>query len=95
MDVKQLFIRTIEKWGRRSQLEMAQEESTELALSIRKYIRKDCPENYLSMASEIADVEIMIEQIKIMFPTINESISEAKIFKLNRLDDRLNNNSFE
>lgn len=93
--MKELFERTIEKWGKRAQFEMAQEESTELALAIRKFIRKDDIDSYNAMASEIADVEIMIEQIKIMLPTIQFDVDQQKKFKLNRLEERLNNNSFE
>lgn len=86
---KALYKRTVETWGERAQLEMAQEESTELALAIRRLIRgKD---NAMSeLAGEIADVEIMIEQIKYMNPHCVQAIETEKDFKLNRLNDRLN-----
>lgn len=37
MEKQQLYTKTIEKWGIRSQLEMLQEEALELALAARKY----------------------------------------------------------
>lgn len=85
----------IETWGEKSQLEMLQEESTELALAARKFIRDPNNEKFKDLASEIADVEIMIKQIKIMFPTINNIVEEQKVFKLKRLNDRLDNLKYE
>ena len=94
-EFKSLYERAIAVWGERSQLEMAQEESTELALAIRKFIRQQDEKRFLDMAGEIADVEIMIAQIKMMFPTIEEKVDVLKIFKLNRLETRLDNLKFE
>lgn len=90
---KTLYKRTVETWGERAQLEMAQEEATELALAIRKLIRGK--ENAMfELAGELADVEIMIEQIKYMHPHISQAIETEKDFKLNRLNDRLNKHEF-
>lgn len=90
---KKLYQKAIETWGDRAQLEMAQEEATELALAIRRLIRgKD---NAMSdLVSEIADVEIMIEQIKYMNPHAVQAIETEKDYKLNRLNDRLNKMEF-
>ena len=86
---KTLYQRAIDTWGDKAQLEMAQEEATELALAIRKLIRGK--ENAVAeLVSEIADVEIMIEQIKFMNPHCVMAIESEKYFKLNRLNDRLN-----
>jgi len=93
--MRELFEKTIAKWGHRAQLEMAQEESTELALAIRKFMRKNDTTTFDAMASEIADVEIMIEQIKIMLPDIQEKVYSEKEYKLKRLENRVNCNSFE
>ena len=92
---KEVFEKAIEVWGERSQLEMAQEESTELALAIRKFIRQQNEKRFLDMAGEIADVEIMIEQIKMMFPTITEKVEVLKVFKINRLETRLDALKYE
>ena len=90
--MKDIYDRTIEKWGHRSQLEMAQEEATELALAVRKHIRKGNEDTWLYMCYEIADVEIMIEQIKRMIPSSVGAIEQAKSYKLERLEKRLNEN---
>ena len=91
----EIYKKTIEKWGKRAQLEMAQEESTELALSIRKFIRQDSEERLIDMCGEMADVEIMIEQIKFMFPSAQSRIDEIKAFKLDRLSKRVDAGVFE
>lgn len=80
------------KWGGRHQLEMAQEEATELALAIRRHIRYGNSETFVELSSEIADVEIMIEQMKSMFKDLDleKNVEMDKDFKINRLFSRLN-----
>jgi len=92
---KELYKATIEKWGQTAQLEMAQEEATELALACRKFVRKPNDESFKALASEIADNEIMHEQIKEMYPSIQEYIDSEKDFKLNRLSRRVFEGDFE
>lgn len=91
----QIMQLAIDTWGKRAQFEMAQEEATELALAVRKFIRVDTEQNYKNLASEIADVEIMIKQIKFMLPNIEKVIEEQKVFKITRLKDRLDKLLFE
>lgn len=95
MDNKEVFLKAIEVWGDRSQLEMAQEESTELALAIRKFMRQSTPERFSDLCGEIADVEIMIEQLKLMLPDSQKLVDEFKVFKINRLKDRLDKLQYE
>lgn len=92
-----IYKRAIEEWGEKAQYEMAQEEATELALAIRKYIRKKDDDSYVDMISEIADMEIMIEQIKMMNRKsyILKAIEMEKIYKVHRLKERLDKNQFE
>lgn len=92
MEIMKLAIDT---WGEQSQLEMLQEESTELALAARKFIRVQNDERFQNLASEIADVEIMINQIKIMFPTLGHIVENEKIFKIDSLEKRLDKLNFE
>lgn len=97
MDLKErqkVYSDAIEKWGSTAQLEMLQEESTELALAARKFIRKSNSETFKSMISELADVEIMIEQIKLMFHSAELEINNQKDFKVNRLKERIETNTF-
>ena len=83
----------IKKWGNRAQLEMAQEEATELALAVRAVIRgKDG--SLEDLPGEIADVEIMIEQLKMMYPQLVKSVGYAKRTKIKRLKGRLDEGVF-
>ena len=87
----------IEKWGEKAQLEMAQEEATELALAVRKHIRKNDEASFSNLVEEIADVEIMIEQIVMMHSDFGfrQMVDAQKAFKISRLLKRMNENSFE
>ncbi|GAB0155924.1 hypothetical protein CHRYSEOSP005_11860 [Chryseobacterium sp. Alg-005] len=98
---QEVYQMAVDKWGHVAQMEMLQEEATELAqaalklaLSARKFMRKDTQETFKNLASEMADVEIMIEQMKFMFPSINPMIEDQKNFKVNRLKNRVENNTF-
>lgn len=86
---REIYKRAIEKWGERFQLEMAQEETTELSLAIRKFYRNQSNKTFEDMANEMADVEIMTEQIKLMYPDIELKIKEYKRYKLERLLNRI------
>ncbi|WP_428067363.1 hypothetical protein [Chryseobacterium gambrini] len=91
---QEVYSAAIEKWGSTAQIEMLQEESTELALAARKFMRKGNPETYNSLIGELADVEIMIEQMKLMFPSAETEINLQKDFKINRLKGRIETNTF-
>lgn len=86
---EEVYKKAIGKWGDKAQLEMAQEEATELALAVRKFVRNPSSETLEHIAEEVADVEIMIEQLKFMYPSLVESVKEQKEFKLNRLKSRV------
>lgn len=85
-----IYLKAIRNWGIRTQLEMAQEEATELALAVRKMIKNPSAENQSAVAGEIADVEIMIEQLKVTYDLTKEVgyIKRQKVRKLKkRLED--------
>lgn len=86
----EIFRSAISKWGERSQIEMLQEEATELALAARKYIRNGDLKSIKELASEIADVNIMITQVLYMIPGIKSLIDSEDDFKIRRLRDRVN-----
>ena len=92
---EKLFKRVVEKWGIKEQLGMVTEEALELALAARKLQRVINEERFDHLMEEIADVEILIEQVKIIFPNGVPVIEEHKVNKLIRLEKRLDNNSFE
>lgn len=85
-----ILLKTIlNKYGYKQQLAMLQEESTELALAIHKYLNRSplTEEKFNHLLEEIADVIIMIEQAKQMFPV--DRIKWYIDFKLQRQDKRL------
>ena len=68
IDIKHTFNQSIIKCGEEPQCRQAMEECAELIQAINKCIRypdrKDCHNNLIE---EIADVEIMLYQLKVMF----------------------------
>ncbi len=75
-----IFKKAIEKYGAEAQEEVAQEECAELIHAISKKHRGN-PNN---IAEEIADVEIMIEQLKIINCCEND-VKEIRKQKIERL----------
>lgn len=51
--------------------------------------------NFDNIAEEIADVEIMIHQLKLMFPELKSRSEVVKIAKIKRLEKRINENKFD
>jgi len=74
------------RWGRESQLVMMVEECTELGKEACKLYRGNT--NIDGLSEEIADVEIMIAQMKIMYDC-QEQVSHMKNVKIERLKDTL------
>ena len=72
---KIVLLNAIDKWGCQSQIFMAIEEMAELTKELSKWYRKE--ESTEKILEEIADVIIMIEQIKIMFAFRDSDIQDA------------------
>lgn len=81
--------KAIKKYGIVFQMHIAIEEMSELTKELIKYLRDN--DNVDKIAEEIADVEIMIDQLKILFGCWEKS---EKIYdeKIKRLEKRINNN---
>lgn len=80
----ELYRKAIGNYGEAAQQIVAMEECSELIQAISKKLRG----RETNLEEEIADVEIMLEQLKLMS---NESlIEEIKESKLQRLEKRLN-----
>lgn len=73
----------ISKYGEKAQQMMAIEEMSELTKAICKYWRYPTPETVTDILEEMADVEIMLEQLKLMFGDPKE-VKETKIHRLFR-----------
>lgn len=89
MNVNEIYKKAIEIYGEREQSAMAMEECGELIRAINKYHRKDSNENRKNLIEEIADVRIMIEQLKIMYSISEDEIEDAYLGKVFRLIQRL------
>ena len=82
----ELTHKALKKWGQSTQLVVAIEELSELQKELCKNMRGFS--NQFSIAEEIADCEIMLQQLKTIFDCHGETgrhVSE----KLNRLELRL------
>ena len=61
-----LYSKLIKKYGKEKQIIVAIEELSELQKELTKYLR-GLQTDYVSIAEEITDVEIMCEQLKFIF----------------------------
>lgn len=76
------------KWGEGAQIEQMKEEAAELIVALQKLRRHgDMTQKIAAVVDELADVEIMLEEMKLIFP--REDIEARKKFKLARLRRRL------
>ena len=85
-----IYQKAINKWGERSQFTKLLEELGELSAAVAKYMNKDVENRHNeyvllnNVIDEVADVEIMIEQLKRIL-SISVAVSSAKDYKLDRL----------
>ena len=91
MKARFLYQRAISQWGIEPQLRMAVEECLELSHALMKFIRGSGGDLawWEQVEEEIADVEIMMGQLKLIFN--EKSISRIKVRKKKRLQRRLEN----
>lgn len=82
-------------YGADSQLDQTIEELAELTVAIRKFKRNrgnnitDKVTLLYNLSGEIADVEIMIEQLKFLLPFVEEDVDKIKVEKLDRQIKRI------
>lgn len=77
----------IDTYGPDAQMKMLLEEMSELQKEICKFWRGE--DNAMHIAEEVADVEIMLEQVKMIFGIAGE-VNAQRDFKVKRLQLRLN-----
>ena len=90
-----LLEHAIRLYGEPAQMDMAVEEMAELTKAICKVKRASCAAEAAAAlenaVEEMADVQIMLDQLRIIFHRSTEEIEEAKLERLkNRLDGRNN-----
>ena len=84
-----ILLNAIDTYGTKHQKIQAIEELNELSQAICKSFRNDIQENRLNIIDEIADVEIMINQLKIIMKIEEIEVQNRVNFKVNRLRERL------
>ena len=85
---KQFWTDMSEKWSE-AQTWVAIEEMAELTQALVKHYRKpDDPETLEHIIEEMADVEIMLHQLKIMYNIDESKINEYKKLKYERTKER-------
>lgn len=88
MNKVELYKFAIERYGDEAQINQGIEEMAELIQVINKFRRNPCEETLKGIKEEIADVEIMLEQYKIIFGA-TLPVDRIKSNKLQRLAERL------
>lgn len=86
MKTGDLYAAAVKKYGKISQLIMCMEEMAELTKEISKSIRG--ADNSSAISEEIADVEIMLEQLRVIYHNRSE-VDTIKADKLCRLAYRM------
>jgi len=82
----ELYKKAIKIFGQEAQLKMAIEEMAELTKAICKLFRKNGENERVAIYEEIADVEIMIEQLRVLFGQTKIDLrKEGKIRRLEKL----------
>ena len=86
MTRKEIYTKLLELYGDK-QIIIAIEELSELQKELCKSLRSNY--NYGNIVEEIADVEIMLKQMKIYFGISSEEIEGMKKLKIKRTKERL------
>ena len=86
MDRKEIYTKLLQTFGDK-QIVIAIEELSELQKELCKSLRSNY--NYGNIVEEIADVEIMLEQMKIYFEIKENEVEEMKEIKIKRTKERV------
>src|SRR5699024_1345961 len=86
MDEREICKQALDVYGKEAQITMVFEEMAELQKELCKYLRGI--EHEFLIAEEIADVEIVLKQMKLLF-NIEKTVVDKKKYKLDRLEERL------
>jgi NTP pyrophosphatase (non-canonical NTP hydrolase) len=84
-EIVALCLEALRKYGAEAQLHMLQEECAEVIQAVNHLLRSKCTEDKL--IEEIADVQLMIHQVRLMFGS--EKVDEMVEKKARLLDKRL------
>ena len=88
---RKAFLEALRVFGSQNQITVALEEMSELQKELCKYLRNDSSFSYANIAEEMADVEIMLDQMKILFQR-DSAVEEQRQYKVKRLRERIDKN---
>lgn len=88
IDESAVLQRALDTYGSVLQIVVMMEEMSELQKELCKYLRGKCSQ--ANIAEEIADVEIMLEQMKMLFCCADD-VRDVRRRKVERLKVRLDN----
>ncbi len=86
MRTRDIYTAAVKKFGKEHQLVLCMEEMAELTKELSKNMRGS--KNITNISEEMADVEIMLEQLRVIFGNRSE-VDTIKAEKLLRLADRV------
>ena len=86
MRTRDLYTAAVKKFGKEHQLVLCMEEMAELTKELSKNMRGS--KTITNISEEMADVEIMLEQLRVIFGNRSE-VDTIKAEKLLRLADRV------
>ena len=86
MSTRDIYTAAVKKYGREPQLTICMEEMAELTKELSKNLRGS--KNVTNISEEMADVEIMLEQLRVIFGNRSE-VDIIKAEKLIQLAARL------
>ena len=89
LDWEKQNIENAEHYGYDAQREVLYEEMAELTQALSKYKRKNTNKNFDNIIEEIADVEVMLHQIKHLLGINPKYVEQIKIEKVNRTKERI------
>jgi len=93
MDEEEINKKCIAIWGENEQIRQTIEECAELIVQLAKYGRNINSSTGVQICDEIADVEIMCQQMRLIFDPLNVAVDKIKDIKLLSLERRLENES--
>ena len=86
MRTRDIYTAAVKKFGKEHQLVLCMEEMAELTKELSKNMRGS--KNITNISEEMADVEIMLEQLRVIFGNRSE-VDTIEAEKLLRLADRV------
>jgi len=84
--MKTIYETAVEKWGHEAQFNQTKEELAELIQALCKYEKYKTPEWRENVIEEIFDVQVMIEQIKVMLNISPDEMNNMTLQKMPKLE---------